>query len=84
LHENFDLPTRAELLGVEAGDYVQIIFTDDTNVYALNTERMWVQVTETGTHEFRGTLDNEPAFLEMEVGDEVVFHPYDVINIYVP
>lgn len=77
LHENFELPTREELLAVKAGDNVKVIFEG-----AEGAERMWVKVTacEQGAL-WEGELDNAPLFLPLNVGDAITFHPYDVINI---
>lgn len=79
LHENFEMPTRDELLEVAPGNVVKLIFDmGDT------AERMWVIVTNCSDNdEWHGVLDNEPFSTDgSEYGMSVVFHPYDVIDIH--
>ena len=82
LHKDFELPSREKLLGVHSDQLVKIIFQvgDET------PERMWVKVVKQTDSEWRGILDNDPVGDDLKkmigAGDEVVFHPLDVIQIW--
>jgi hypothetical protein len=83
LHENFQLPTREELLQLKEGGLVKLIFQADGGT----PERMWVLVNEKHNDEkWIGALDNDPVGEELQKviksGDSVSFHPHDVIQIY--
>jgi uncharacterized protein YegJ (DUF2314 family) len=85
LHENFDLPTRDELLQVQPGWHVKAIFHDPEIEEGISTERMWIiveDISEDG--HFMGTLSNCPAFVDMSHGDPVEVHHADVIGISEP
>lgn len=81
LARTFDVPTSEELLKVFQGDWVKLIFTA-----GHDSERMWVHVTRAGNMDhWIGTLDNDPATkniaMQISHGDEIHFHPYDVVAI---
>jgi len=77
LAKTFDLPSREDLLKVKKGKHVKLIFTDP-----YGTERMWVKVMENKeVDEWKGVLDNQPFTMHMKLGQKVVFHPLDVIDI---
>jgi len=81
LARTFDVPTPDELLKVFQGDWVKLIFTA-----GHDSERMWVKVTQAGNmNRWVGILDNNPATknvaMQISYGDEVRFHPYDVVAI---
>lgn len=83
LHKNFQLPSREELLGVTQGQLVKMIF----QIHEENPERMWVKVTnQIGDNEWHGQLDNDPQGEGLSqiisAGDEVIFHPLDVVQIW--
>jgi hypothetical protein len=68
----FWIPSDATKAAVMAGDHVKLMFTD-----GVHTERMWVEVTGTGS----GVLDNVPAWLAMRHRDPVSFEPRHIIQI---
>jgi hypothetical protein len=81
LARTFDVPTPEELLKVFQGDWVKLIFTS-----GHDSERMWVNVTQAGNMDhWVGLLDNDPVTegiaMQISHGDEVHFHPYDVVAI---
>lgn len=81
LSRTFDVPTSDDLLKVFEGDSVKLMFKGGTNI-----ERMWVTVTQAGKMDrWEGILDNDPVLLgvasRIKHGDQVQFHPYDVIDI---
>lgn len=82
LHQNFQVPTRRELLGVVRGDSVKLIFEDDEG----SGERMWVTVTHCSNMEqWEGELDNDPLGVytspRLKYKTKLKFHPYNVIDI---
>ena len=83
LHENFELPSREELLNVNLDQMVKIIFQVDEEI----PERMWVRVVkQVSDSEWYGVLDNDPVGEQLKktisAGDKVIFHPLDVIQIW--
>lgn len=83
LHKNFELPAREVLLNIKLGYIVKIIFQSEYET----PERMWVKVIEQiSDSEWRGILDNDPEGEKLKkaikAGDEVIFHPFDVIQIF--
>lgn len=77
--ETFELPTREELLNIEPGDLVKLIFGSDE---VVETERMWVKVIKIVETYGYGELDNKPVLIpNLSLGDIVTFHLGDVIDI---
>jgi len=77
--ETFELPTREELLDIEPGDLVKLIFGSNE---VVETERMWVKVIKIVETYGYGELDNEPILItSLSLGDMVKFHLGDVIDI---
>ena len=83
LSESFSLPLKEVLLKLKIGDLVKIMFKPE----AGEVERMWVQITKMeDISEWTAKLDNDPVTEKMKeavkAGDEVIFHPYDIIQIW--
>jgi len=77
--ETFELPTREELLNIEPGDLVKLIFGSDE---VVERERMWVKVIKIVETYGYGELDNKPVLIpNLSLGDIVTFHLGDVIDI---
>lgn len=76
---SFYMPCKARRDAVAPGDVVQIIFEEPEPGSAA--ERMWVHITDTDGDKLIGTLGNDPAMLEMIIGEEVVFERFAIINI---
>lgn len=84
LAENFELPSRDELLGLKKGSLVKLIFA----VEKLRPERMWVILNDISNPElWTGILDNDAVDPEIRkilpAGKQINFHPLDVIAISV-
>ena len=83
LSKDFEFPSRENLLKVEVGDLVKVIFQvgDET------PERMWVIVTDLSNvmDEWVRTINNDAVGKETAAalpdGTVVKFHPLDVIAI---
>lgn len=80
LHKNFTLPTQQELLALEKGDLVKLIFCVEDET----PERMWVIIDDTNDDiEWTGIVDNDATGrLTAEVlpaGIKISFHPLDII-----
>lgn len=82
LHKNFALPSRDDLLLLQSGDFVKLIFAPNRSKNMV--ERMWIKITSIGDwqNEWQGTLSNTPFDFDafgLEHGDLVRFHPLDII-----
>ena len=82
LHKNFELPTQAELLILEKGDLVKLIFYVENET----PERMWVIIDDCSDDiEWTGVIDNDAVGkLTTEIlpaGTKVNFHPLDIIAV---
>lgn len=66
-------------INLKVGDYVKIALTDDNG-----TEHMWFIIQSINNdRSITGKLDNDPLFLECELGD--IFHfKKDDIEQYIP
>ncbi len=83
LSEAFHLPPREVLLRLKVGDLVKIMFREEND----GVERMWVKITkQQDIAEWTGVLDNDPLGENMskvlKAGDEILFHPLDIIQIW--
>ena len=83
LAETFFLPTQDMLLALKPDDLVKIIFQAEEG----DAERMWVKITkQQDSARWTGVLDNDPRGEELiqviKAGDEVIFHPLDIIQIW--
>jgi uncharacterized protein YegJ (DUF2314 family) len=70
--ENYDL----EIL---PGMYVKLSFTDESLTDQINTEWMWIRVTEVSECQMVGILDNNPEFVKNITFGETVFFTRDQI-----
>lgn len=84
LHKNFELPIKEILLNIKPDQVVKIIFQTDNEIL----ERMWVKITkQINDSEWHGILDDDPVGEKLKkaikAGDEVIFHPLDIIQIFI-
>lgn len=82
LHKRFYLPSRKDLLSLQEGDIVKIIFRTGCDV-----ERMWLILKDCDDSDvWTGYLDNDPYGEDLakaiKAGDIVSFHPLDIIQIH--
>jgi len=88
--ETFYMPLEEDRRSLVAGDDVKLPFEisvpDDPEYGDVSAERMWVTVTGKSGPYYTGTLNNEPACSDeqehLKYGDEVIFLPEHVIQIY--
>lgn len=74
----FWIPSHEDILALRVGDLVKLIFVDDEG----NGERMWVRITDCSDNEkWTGTLQNTAVSWDLDWGTDVVFHPYDIIDV---
>ena len=78
----FFLPHPQELLALEVGDLVKLIFEYDPPGEQWGAERMWVEITEKNGSQFVGRVDNEPDEEFISVDDRVDFNSDNVVAIY--
>lgn len=83
LSEKFYLPSQELLLKLKVGDLVKIMFLEKDE----GVERMWVIITnQQDISQWTGKLDNDPVGEKMKkvikAGDEVIFHPLDIVQIW--
>ncbi|MBO9557758.1 MAG: hypothetical protein J7515_04115, partial [Caulobacter sp.] len=66
--ETFWIPDRKDREALRLGHGVKLIFLiqveEEDGSYSIDTERMWVVVTESFGGGYLGLLDNEPACLD--------------------
>jgi hypothetical protein len=77
--DTFYIPELHERENIKPGQFAQLIFDSEDG-----GERMWVKVTEVTENGYIGELNNDPIFLEIELGEPVAFEPRHVINIIDP
>ena len=92
--KTFWIPLRADRESLCVGQGVKLVFdieaTDESGASTVDTERMWVIVTEVCEGYYMGVLENEPASIEVtdEVylcrGAEIPFRPEHVVDIQDP
>lgn len=70
----FHIPSILEKMRIEPGDFVKLGFSCPDHE---GQERMWVRVT----HEGKGTLNNDPAFLPLQDGMTVEFQRQHILGI---
>ena len=75
--ESFWLPPKEDRVGVQAGDFVKLIFS----IRDGSGERMWVRVEKRKRRKFVGTLANDPVLMFLEHGDRVSFTSAQIIDI---
>lgn len=74
----FGVPTEKELIDIQVGDYVKLIFEEENQT----PERMWVEVTFANFPYFSGELNNVPYQLRsVALGDKINFYEFHVANI---
>lgn len=84
-HPNtFEIPSKVQRTTLVAGDLVKLCFKSTTENSGLDSERMWVQVTEVISHgKYLGSLDNDPVVIQgLNHGARVEFEAKHVIGIY--
>ena len=78
--DSFCLPPLDEREDLKKGMHVKLIFDD--------AERMWVKVVERICIDekvvYKGHLANHPTVVDLKFGDEVVFEPKHVVDIFPP
>lgn len=80
-------PSDAERLEVRVGDMVKLIFryqnSVEQNGKVIDSERMWVEITQNRDGYFIGRLDNVPSATTLiKEGSEIRFHPKHIIEIW--
>ncbi len=79
---SFWIPARQVVQKLAPGDQVKLIFSfESADPDAPGAERMWVTIDEVSGNEFRGTLDNEPAYMtQIKIGAAIKFSAHHIIN----
>ena len=77
--KTFELPTREELLNIEPGDLVKLIFASDE---VIEKEEMWVKVIKIVETYGYGELNSKPVYItNLSLDDLITFHLGDVVRI---
>lgn len=82
--QTWKVPGHSERSGLRVGAIAKLGFEYRESRHPVEGERLWVIVTQVRELEFPcyvGTLDNVPAVLPMDYGDEVAFGPEHVLDI---
>ncbi|MDA8019563.1 MAG: hypothetical protein MPN21_19135 [Thermoanaerobaculia bacterium] len=92
--ETFWIPSESERNSARRGQAAKLIFeievADETGKILIESERMWVVVSEIGDGFYIGILDNQPASIEpsddvyLRFGAEVPFAARHIIEIADP
>lgn len=84
LHPNsFWIPDEGVRKNLNAGDVVKLVFERPKEETGIDSERMWVRVSERCSDgSYRGTLDNDPVFIRAKAGEFVEFEARHVINVF--
>src|SRR5262245_39540766 len=85
--DTFHIPSLEERRGLAIGRSVRLHFVfDEPMEDGCTAERMWVTITEKrGTDEFRGSLENEPAYIKsLSAGDTISFKVCHIAQILIP
>ena len=79
----FYKPSPQSIALLQPGDGAKLIFRfDSDDPEAPSAERMWVEIDDVSHGQFRGRLDNEPAYIKgLECGESVSFEPKHIIQI---
>lgn len=82
----FRLPPLKERTNLRPGDFAKLGFlAKEARDDGCDGERMWVRVTKClADGSYEGELDNEPTFLDMNLGDAVAFQTKHILQIETP
>ncbi len=73
---------------VKVGDTVKLVFelikpASDKEGNLIHAERMWVQVTKVSEDVLKGSLDNDPIYLNtVKSGDEIKFTEENIFDVW--
>lgn len=79
----FHKPSPQAVALLKPADEVKLIFQfDSDDPEAPSAERMWVEITKISGRRFRGTLDNDPAYIDdLQCGDPVEFEEKHIVQL---
>ncbi|MGY2732581.1 immunity protein Imm33 domain-containing protein [Sphingomonas sp. UYP23] len=78
----FRIPTENQLLALQAGDLVKLIFRSHPRGWEWDAERMWVTLTSAEGDALVGTLDNVPFDMpQLRIGASISFQRCDIIDV---
>jgi uncharacterized protein YegJ (DUF2314 family) len=76
--ESFEIPSMTEIKNLRSGSYVKLCFEE----IGLNSERMWVKLTDIKGDNFHGILHNQPFGLTtVKHGDLVKFNSKHILSV---
>lgn len=85
--KTFSIPKEGKRHNLQVGALVKLIFefavNEDPYSGEVLAERMWVKISGIAKPYYLGTLENEPvsSYL-LDIGDEIVFLPEQIIDIW--
>ncbi|MFS1945859.1 DUF2314 domain-containing protein [Vibrio lentus] len=83
--DTFWVPSHDARSSIKSGAIVKLIFNmlESETEDEVSIERMWVEVKSLDNGLYIGTLDNDPdGKVSLKCGDDVVFGPEHIIDIY--
>lgn len=82
---NFEIPSAVDISKLKVGDLVKLVFSNtDATGQTPKAERMWVMLTEVNGQKFKGTLDNDPAYINtIKYQDIIEFEDRHICNMKV-
>lgn len=66
---------------ISVGSSVKLIFKI-LESSAVNAERLWVTITEISGKTYKGVIDNDPQYVDIKDGEEVVFTKANIFDVY--
>lgn len=78
----FYKPSNKVISKLKTGNQAKLIFQFESNdPDAPRAERMWVEIIEVTDNGFRGTLDNDPSYIQdLKYQDQVEFQEHHIID----
>lgn len=82
----FHIPDAEDIAQLKVGDFAKIVFLYDETVHTphgvpVNSERMWIKITEINNCGFKGELDNEPNNKKLRLGMDIKFETKHICNV---
>jgi hypothetical protein len=85
--DSFSIPSREERESLKRGDWVQLLFLlrgEKKGKTFVQCEKMWVNIHEVRSGEYRGNLESKPATSQvLRPGSNVTFEPQHVCTVMI-
>lgn len=84
----FHIPDAESIAQLKVGDLAKCVFLYNENIPApqgvdIDSERMWIIITEIDNLKFKGQLDNMPINKKLTLGMDIEFEAKHICNLYI-